>query len=92
MRMLSGTVVVQMWSLQNRRDPDLLESIWSKAPKTISGMEHLLGMLGPGGTMGGEDHAIIKVAWKEGVDVTCTPSFGCFDPSLVTGSVRRSCE
>lgn len=90
--MLSGPVLVQVWSPQNRRDTDLLESVWSKAPKMMSGMEHLLGMLGPGGAVGGEDHAVIKAAWKEGVDVTCTPSFGCFDPCLVTGSVRWGCE
>lgn len=44
-----------------------------------------------GGAVGGEDRAVIKAAWKEGVDVTCTPSFGCFDPGLVTSSVRWGC-
>lgn len=47
--MPSGTGVLHMWSPQNRRDSDLLKRVWSRAPKMIPGMEHLLGMLGLGG-------------------------------------------
>ena len=51
---------IQIWSLQYRRDTDLLESIQRRATKMISGMEHLSSKdrLRSGAVQPGEEKAL----------------------------------